>query len=45
MRTTELENENRLAGSGEDGIKEPCPGPHPLAGFDLTPVGRFYPDP
>ena len=41
MRTAELENENRLAGSREDGVKEPSPGPHPLAGFDVIPVGRF----
>ncbi len=37
MWTEELENENRLAGSREDGVKEPSPGPHPLAAFDLTP--------
>ena len=37
MRPTELENESRLAGSREDGVKEPSPGLHPLAGFDLTP--------
>jgi hypothetical protein len=41
MRTTELENENRLAESGEDGVKEPSPGPLPLAGFELIPIGRF----
>jgi hypothetical protein len=41
MRTTELENENRLAGSREDGLKESSPGLRPLAGFDLTTVDRF----
>jgi hypothetical protein len=41
MRTTELENENRLAGSGEDGLKESSPGPRPLAGFDLTSLAAF----
>ena len=40
MWTEESENENRLAGSREDGVKEPSPGPHPLAGFDMIPVGR-----
>jgi hypothetical protein len=36
MRTTELENKNRLAGSREAGLKDSSPGPRPLAGFDLT---------
>src|SRR5207344_1405218 len=41
MWTEELENENRLAGSREDGVKEPSPGPHPLAGFDMIPLAAF----
>ncbi len=41
MWAAELEDQNRLARSGENGIKEPSPGPSPLAGFALTTVGRF----
>jgi integrase len=40
MRTTELENENRLARSREVGLKDSSPGPRPLAGFDLTTEGH-----
>ena len=36
MRAKELAHENGLAGLGENGLKESRPGPHSLAGFDLT---------
>jgi hypothetical protein len=36
MRAKELAYENRLAGPGENGLKESRPGPHSLAAFDLT---------
>jgi len=41
MRPPELANKNGLARAAENGLKEPSPGLHPLAGFDLTTVGRF----
>jgi hypothetical protein len=41
MRATKLEDKNGLAGPGETGLKEPRSGLHPLAGFDLTTIGRF----
>ena len=41
MRAKELAYENGLAGPGENGLKESRPGPHTLAGFDLTTIGRF----
>ena len=36
MRPSQLANKNGLARAGETGLKEPSPGPHPLAGFDVT---------
>jgi hypothetical protein len=42
MRSTELAHENRLASSGGDGVKQPCPRPLSLAGFEVTTVGRFW---
>src|SRR5262249_2844184 len=35
---------NGLAGSGGKEVEEPCPGPSPLAGFDMTTIGRFSSD-
>jgi hypothetical protein len=36
-----LAHENRLASSGGGGVKQPSPRPLPLAGFEVTTVGRF----
>lgn len=44
VRTAELEDKNRLARSGEIGIKQLRPGPSPLAGFEVIMNGRFRGD-
>jgi hypothetical protein len=36
-----LAHKNRLASSGGNGVKQPSPRPLPLAGFEVTTVGRF----
>ena len=41
MWAKELAHENGLAGPGENELKESRPGPHPLAGFDLTTLAAF----
>jgi hypothetical protein len=41
VRTAQLENQNGLAGSGGKEVKERGLGLNPLAGFDLTTIGRF----
>lgn len=41
MRPTELADKNGLAGSGGKEVKERGLGLDPLAGFDLTTIGRF----
>jgi hypothetical protein len=45
MRTAELEDQIRLARSRESGIKRITSWASPLAGFEVTAVGRFSTDP
>jgi hypothetical protein len=44
MRTAQLAHQNGLAGSGGKEVKERGLGLVPLAGFDLTTIGRFSSD-
>jgi hypothetical protein len=41
MRPAKLENQNGLAGSGGKEVKQRGLGLNPLAGFELTTIGRF----
>ena len=41
MRPAQLENQNGLARSGGKEVELPGLGLYPLAGFDLTTIGRF----
>jgi hypothetical protein len=41
MRPAQLENQNGLAGSGGEEVKQRGLGLYPLVGFDLTTIGRF----
>ena len=41
MPAAELANQNGLAGSGGKEVKERGLGLNPLAGFDMTTIGRF----